>query len=149
MQPMNCMNVEFLSISDNIAFARVVVAAFVAQLDITLNELDELKVAISEAVTNAIIHAYAGEKNGRIRIEAMLYEQAMEIIVEDTGLGIEDVEQAMQPDFSSKPDRMGLGFSFMQSFTDTLEVHSVPGQGTRVKMLKILNTPAVAQQQKG
>ncbi len=149
MQPMNCMNVEFLSISDNIAFARVVVAAFVAQLDITLNELDELKVAISEAVTNAIIHAYAGKKNGRIRIEAMLYEQAMEIIVEDTGLGIEDVEQAMQPDFSSKPDRMGLGFSFMQSFTDTLEVHSVPGQGTRVKMLKTLNTPAVAQQQKG
>ena len=82
-------------------------------------------------------------------IRDRLYEQAMEIIVEDTGLGIEDVEQAMQPDFSSKPDRMGLGFSFMQSFTDTLEVHSVPGQGTRVKMLKTLNTPAVAQQQKG
>jgi stage II sporulation protein AB (anti-sigma F factor) len=138
------MSIEFSSLPENVAFARVAAAAFAAQLDFTLNDLDELKVAVSEAVTNSIIHGYKGCKDETVRVEVILYKDALEITVADTGVGIKDIAKAMTPAFSTEPGRMGLGFAFMQSFTDKLEVDSAEGKGTRVKMFKQLISPAVS-----
>lgn len=136
MRYINRMKLEFLSIPVNVAFARVAVAAFASQLDYTLTDLDEIKVAVSEAVGNAIIHGYENQAEKIVRVTAALTDNSMEITVEDDGKGIEDVEQATQPAFSTNPERMGLGFVFMQSFMDSLKVDSAPGQGTRVAMTK-------------
>jgi stage II sporulation protein AB (anti-sigma F factor) len=137
MQPVNEMKLEFLSKSSNEAFARVVAAAFASQLDPTLEELADIKTAVSEAVTNAIIHGYEN-KQGIIKMVCRLYEKSVEIEISDEGKGIEDIEQAMQPLYTSKPDmeRSGMGFTVMESFMDVVKVHSKPGEGTTVILIK-------------
>ena len=133
------MTVEFDSISRNESFARVVVAAFVARLNPTLEEIADIKTAVSEAVTNSVIHGYENEK-GTIRIEAGIVDDTISVIVTDRGVGIEDVNKAMEPMYTSKPEleRSGMGFAFMEAFMDELYVESKVGQGTVVTMRKVI-----------
>lgn len=132
----NRMNLEFTSLPENVGLARITVAAFAAQVDMTLNELEEIKVAVSEAVSNAIIHGYENKPDGMVKIYAERTGEGLLIIIEDQGKGIADVAMAMQPAFSTDPERMGLGFAFMQSFMDDIKVTSELNRGTRVKMVK-------------
>lgn len=137
MKNTNEMEVVFDSKSVNEGFARVVVASFMTQLNPTLEEVADVKTAVSEAVTNAIIHGYE-KKVEKIRIHCCLNENSLYIEIEDHGKGIEDVEKAMQPLFTTKPEmeRSGMGFSFMEAFMDEISVESEPGKGTVVKMQK-------------
>ncbi len=137
MKNTNEMELLFDSKSVNEGFARVAVAAFMTQLNPTLEEVADVKTAVSEAVTNAIIHGYEKEID-KIRIRCRLEEHILYIEIEDHGKGIENVEQAMQPLFTSKPEleRSGMGFSFMEAFMDEISVESELGQGTLVKMQK-------------
>lgn len=134
----NFMTLQFASKSENEAFARITVAAFVSQLDPTLNELTDIKTVISEAVTNAIIHGYENEPNGVITISARIEADTVHITIEDQGSGIEDIEQAMQPLFTSKPEleRSGMGFTIMENFMDDMEISTSIGEGTIVRMSK-------------
>jgi stage II sporulation protein AB (anti-sigma F factor) len=134
----NRMSLEFLSCSENVGLARVAVTAFASGVDFNLNDLEEIKVAVSEAVSNAIIHGYEGESTGTVRLSASLSNEALEIVVEDTGKGILDLEQAMLPGTGSDPERLGLGFVFMKSFMDDVDVWTEVGKGTRVRLLKSL-----------
>lgn len=133
----NQMVVEFDSVSRNEGFARVVVAAFVTRLNPTLEEVADIKTAVSEAVTNSIIHGYEN-KDGRIRIETRIENELVTIIVTDYGVGIPDIEKAMEPMYTSKPEleRSGMGFAFMEAFMDDLKVESAVGKGTVVTMWK-------------
>lgn len=133
----NVMKIEFLSRSENESFARVAVAAFASQLDPTIEEITDVKTAVSEAVTNAIIHGY-GETEGTIEIVAKVSENEIFITVEDKGCGIEDVEQAREPLYTSRPDleRSGMGFTVMETFMDSLEIHSQKNGGTKIFMKK-------------
>lgn len=135
----NQMTVEFDSISKNESFARVVVAAFVARLDPTMEEIADIKTAVSEAVTNSIIHGYES-KDGRIRIETNIVDDIVTVIVTDYGVGIADISKAMEPMYTSKPEleRSGMGFAFMEAFMDELFVESEPGKGTVVTMRKMI-----------
>ncbi|HYE83682.1 MAG TPA: anti-sigma F factor [Clostridia bacterium] len=137
----NEMKLEFISKSQNESFARSVVAAFVAQLDPTIEELAEVKTAVSEAVTNAIIHGYACG-TGNVEILARIYDNTVEIEVRDYGAGIADIELARQPLYTSKPEleRSGMGFTVMETFMDKVEIESLPGEGTVVRMTKTLKT---------
>ncbi|MDN5276491.1 MAG: hypothetical protein PWR01_456 [Clostridiales bacterium] len=141
MEVINEMRLEFPSKSQNESFARVTVAAFAAQLDPTLEEIADIKTAVSEAVTNAIIHGYENTI-GIVTVIAKLYEGKIEIEVIDKGKGIEDIEKARQPLYTSKPEleRSGMGFTVMETFMDEVEVISAPGQGTRVKLVKYLKS---------
>lgn len=140
MQLMNQMKLEFVSIPANVAFARVTVAAFASQLDFTLADLEEIKVAVSEAVGNSIIHGYENAPDRFVRVYGALTMDALEIRVEDDGKGIEDIQRALQPAFSTEAERLGLGFVFMQSFMDGFQVDSAPGHGTVVMMSKRVGT---------
>ena len=135
----NEMKLEFTSKSSNEAFARIAVAAFAAQLDPTIEELADIKTAVSEAVTNCIIHVYE-EKEGIIKIECKLFVNSIEIIISDEGKGIEDIDKAKEPLYTSKPDleRSGMGFTIMESFMDEMKVESILGIGTKVTMKKML-----------
>lgn len=135
MKAQNVMQIDFLSKSSNEGFARVAVAAFATQLDPTLEEIGDIKTAVSEAVTNAIVHAYP-DTLGKIRIRAKLYpNNILELCIRDWGVGIADVEKARQPMFTTGgEERSGMGFTIMESFMDTLRVRSAPGQGTTVTM---------------
>ncbi|CDZ24135.1 anti-sigma regulatory factor, serine/threonine protein kinase [[Clostridium] cellulosi] len=147
MKPLNTMKVSFLSRSANESFARVAVAAFIAQLDPTLDELADIKTAVSEAVTNCIVHAYK-DSIGEIYITVKIYENnKVTISVKDKGCGIEDIKKAMEPMYTSSEggERAGLGFTVMQSFTDRLRVKSRPGFGTTVIMEKKLGKKSVAR----
>ncbi len=139
MRHENEMELIFESRSVNEGFARVAVAAFLTQLNPTLEEVSDVKTAVSEAVTNAIIHGYEKEVN-KIWIRCRLNGQTLYIEVEDHGQGISDVEKAMEPLFTTKPEleRSGMGFSFMEAFMDGIEVESEVGKGTIVKMQKII-----------
>ena len=139
MKPINEMKLVIPSRSTNESFARVAVASFVAQLDPTIEELTEIKTAVSEAVTNCIVHAYR-EQIGSINIAVKLYEQGRILIrVRDTGCGIENIEKAMEPLFTTAgEERAGLGFAVMESFMDKLKVLSKPGKGTTITMEKKL-----------
>ena len=140
MQITNQMKLEFMSLPENEGFARVAVSAFAVQLDPTLDVLADIKTAVSEAVTNAIVHGY-GEKRGTVFIQAGLRADGiLEIAVSDQGKGIADIAQAMQPFFTTQPEkeRSGMGFSVMQTFMDKVEVESTPGEGTTVRMEKRL-----------
>ena len=125
----NEMKLEFLSKSSNEAFARITVAAFASQLDPTIEELADIKTAVSEAVTNSIIHAYEG-KVGLVKIVCQIIEGCIQIEISDTGKGIEDIEIAKQPLYTSKPDleRSGMGFTIMESFMDELKIESIVGR---------------------
>ncbi|MBH5318018.1 anti-sigma F factor [Paenibacillus sp. GSMTC-2017] len=134
----NEMNLSFSARSENEAFARIAVAAFVSQLDPTLEELNDLKTAVSEAVTNAIIHGYESDATRQVTIVASIDRDTVSIAISDEGRGIEDVELARQPLYTSKPEleRSGMGFTIMENFMDRFEVTSAVGSGTRVEMLK-------------
>jgi len=138
----NKISIELMSKSQNEGFARVAVAAFVSQLDPTVEELTDVKTAVSEAVTNSIIHGYENKKEGIIKIEASISENEITIIIEDYGKGIKDIKQAMEPLYTSKPEleRSGMGFTVMETFMDNLEVFSEYGKGTKVVMKKKFNT---------
>ena len=135
----NKMSLTFESHSVNEAFARQAVGAFVAQLDPTMEELGDIKTVVSEAVTNAIVHGYA-DKCGFITVTVRLFEgRALELKVKDAGCGIENVEQARQPMFTTGDDtRSVMGFTIMETFTDKMRVRSTPGKGTLVAMVKVL-----------
>ncbi len=133
----NEMKLEFLSKSSNEAFARITVAAFVAQLDPTIEELADIKTAVSEAVTNSIIHGYENME-GIIKIKGRIIKNTVELEISDTGKGIENVELARKPLYTTKAnlERSGMGFTIMESFMDEVEIDSVLGLGTKVIMRK-------------
>ena len=135
----NEMELSFLSKSNNEAFARITVAAFAAQLDPTIEELADIKTAVSEAVTNSIIHGYE-DKEGIVKVKAKLLENTIEIEVTDSGKGIEDIELAKKPLYTTKGnlERSGMGFTIMESFMDEVDISSVVGIGTRVTMKKTI-----------
>lgn len=151
----NEMEIIFDAVSDNEGFARVAVAAFISHLNPTLEEMADIKTAVSEAVTNSIIHGYenlqgyrkAGERQeeihkGKVRVHCVLDRDILRIRVIDTGKGIENVEEAMEPLYTTRPEleRSGMGFAFMEAFMDDLEVESAPGKGTEVRMVKKIGT---------
>ncbi|MGN0153868.1 MAG: anti-sigma F factor [Lachnospiraceae bacterium] len=146
----NQMVVEFDSVSKNESFARVVVAAFVTRLNPTLEEIADIKTAVSEAVTNSIIHGYEN-KDGRIRIETHIVEDTVTVIVTDYGVGIENIEKAMEPMYTSKPEleRSGMGFAFMEAFMDELFVESEVGKGTTVTMRKVIGKETAMNSRNG
>ncbi|CDO01981.1 anti-sigma F factor [Oceanobacillus picturae] len=136
----NEMSLEFSSISENEAFARVTVGSFITQIDPTMDELTEIKTVVSEAVTNSIIHGYNNDPNQKIFISCTITEDGIELSIKDDGIGIGDVEEARQPLYTSKPDmeRSGMGFTIIENFMDTVEVISLPNEGTTVHMTKQL-----------
>lgn len=136
----NTLRLEFPALPANVAVARVCVAVFASQLDPAVTDLDDVKLAVSEAVTNAVVHAYP-DGQGMVRVIAALDGDNLIVTVEDDGCGIVDIEQARQPAFSTDPDRMGLGFAFMDSSMDAVEVTSARGSGTRVTLRKCLRAP--------
>lgn len=135
------MRLKMDSLSRNEEFARVVTAVFMSRLDPTLEEVDDVKTAVSEAVTNAVIHGYRGQ-GGIIYLDitADMEERILTVAVEDKGVGIADVKKAMEPMFTTDQsgERSGMGFSFMEAFMDHVEVASAPDQGTLVTMLKYI-----------
>ena len=137
--PVNSATVEFLSRSANEGFARTTAACFAAQMDPTLDEVNDIKTAVSEAVTNAIVHAYPNQLGKIVMKLRMLENQTLELVIRDWGCGMEDVEQARQPLFTTGgEERSGMGFTIMESFMDRLVVRSTPGRGTTVVMRKRL-----------
>jgi len=137
----NEMNLQFSALSQNESFARVTVAAFIAQLDPTLDELTEIKTVVSEAVTNSIIHGYENDANGMVYISVLLQDGTVELLIKDEGIGISDIDEAMQPLYTSKPEleRSGMGFTIMENFMDEVMIESSPGKGTVIKMLKVFD----------
>lgn len=133
------MKIIFESCSENEAFARTVVAAYITRLNPTLEELSDVKTAVSEAVTNCIIHGYEN-KEGNIVMECVIHNNDISIMIEDYGKGINDIEKAMEPLYTTRPEweRSGMGFAFMEAFMDKLEVESVPGKGTKIFMEKTI-----------
>jgi stage II sporulation protein AB (anti-sigma F factor) len=136
----NEMKIQFSALSQNESFARVTVAAFVAQLDPTMDELTEIKTVVSEAVTNSIIHGYENDPTGLVYINLTIEDGFIDMTIKDEGIGIIDVEEAMQPLFTTKPDleRSGMGFTIMENFMDNVEVFSQPGLGTEIRLRKHL-----------
>ncbi len=139
-QIVNEVRIEFAALSRNEAFARMAVAAFIAPLDPTMEELADVKTAVSEAVTNAIIHGYENRNcaGDRVLMTCRLQKDVLEVEIEDKGVGIENIKKAMEPLYTTKPelDRSGMGFAFMEAFMDDLEVLSEPGSGTKIQMRK-------------
>ena len=145
----NEARVEFAAVSDNEAFARMAVAAFIMPLNPTLEELSDVKTAVSEAVTNAVIHGYENrcDRSDKVSMTCRLRGDELEVEISDRGVGIGDVEAAMTPMYTTRPEleRSGMGFAFMEAFMDELEVRSEPGRGTSVRMCrKIGMTPWIA-----
>jgi stage II sporulation protein AB (anti-sigma F factor) len=143
----NEMKLEFTSKTSNEAFARITVAAFASQLDPNIDELSDIKTAISEAVTNSIIHGYENEE-GIVKIFARIFANTLEVEISDNGKGIENVEMAMKPLYTSKPnlERSGMGFTIMESFMDDIKVESAIGIGTRVIMKKKINSKDISNE---
>ena len=135
----NVMKLEFLNLSENEAFARVAAAAFMSELNPTTADISEVKTAVSEAVTNAIIHGYEN-RVGMVKLEGRIHNNEVEFTISDEGCGIEDIEKARTPLYTGRPEaeRSGLGFSIMESFMDKIEVKSTVGKGTTVKMTKVI-----------
>ena len=133
----NSMRVEFPNNSDNERFARSVAAAFVLELDPTVDQLSEIKTAVSEAVTNAIIHGYDGT-DGIVTMEGNIYDDTVEFTISDNGVGIPDIRRAREPLFTGKPEmeRSGMGFTIMETFMDEMEVESEVGKGTKITLSK-------------
>ena len=145
----NKMQLEILSKSNNEAFARITVAAFASQLDPTIEELADIKTAVSEAVTNSIIHGYENSE-GIVKVECKLKDNCVEIQISDSGKGIEDIELAKKPLYTTKAnlERSGMGFTIMESFMDNVEVDSVLGVGTKVTMSKKIKINSSREKQK-
>ena len=130
----NKAELKIKGITENIGLARVTVASFASQLNFTISELEELKVAISEAVSNAIIHGYE-HRTGEVVLNLKINGDQLEVVVEDKGVGIKDIDSAFQPSYTTE-DRMGLGLTFINSFMDDLEINSTPDEGTKLRMVK-------------
>lgn len=146
MAIVNEMRVDFPSLAENEAFARLVISAFVLPVDPTVEELADIKTAVSEAVTNCIVHGYA-KRTGTVRMHAFLYDSGeLRVDIVDNGCGIADIEQARQPFFSTLglEERSGMGFTIIESFMDHVEIFSEPDKGTTVRMSKQLGVAAVA-----
>ncbi|MGI6727568.1 MAG: anti-sigma F factor [Anaerovoracaceae bacterium] len=142
MEYINQIKVQMWNRSENEALSRTIAAAFAAQLDPTIEELTEIKTAISEAVSNVIIHGYGTEKEGTINLEMSATESGTIImIVEDQGIGIEDIQKAREPLFTTgnSEERSGMGFTVMESFMDKVYIESTLGKGTRVTLVKVLD----------
>ena len=139
----NNMKLEFIAISENEKFARTAVAAFITQLNPTLDDIEDIKAAVSEAVTNAIIHGYK-DMSGNVYINCTLRESEAEIVISDKGCGIENIELARTPLYTGSKDseRSGLGFTVMETFMDTITVESAPDKGTTVTLVKQINSPS-------
>lgn len=137
----NEMKLEFISKSSNEAFARITVAAFASQLDPTIEELADIKTAVSEAVTNCIIHGYENT-TGIVKVECKLKDNCIEIVISDSGKGIKDIELAKKPLYTTKAnlERSGMGFTIMENFMDELKVESIPDMGTKVTMKKYISS---------
>lgn len=137
----NEMYVEFSSVSSNESFARVTVASFITQLDPTMDELTEIKTVVSEAVTNSIIHGYNNEPNHLVTIRCSILDGEVDLTIQDSGIGIGNIEEARQPLYTSKPEleRSGMGFTIIENFMDSVEVISSLGEGTTVNMVKQLS----------
>jgi len=135
----NEMKLEFISKSNNEAFARISVAAFAAQLDPTIEELADIKTSVSEAVTNSIIHGYE-DTDGTVKVICKIIGNSILIEISDTGKGIENVDEAKRPLYTSKPnlERSGMGFTIMESFMDEVKIESILGIGTKVTMKKLI-----------
>lgn len=144
MNNTNEMKIVFDSKSQNESFARVAVAVFVAQLDPNMEELSDIKTAVSEAVTNSIIHGYEGAE-GKITLYCKIEGRTITIEVEDNGCGMEDIEKAMEPLYTTKPEleRSGMGFAFMEAFMDDLAVVSEVGKGTKITMIRTIKDSGV------
>lgn len=140
MRGKDYMKLEIPALSENESFARVAVGAFMTRLNPTLEEISDVKTAVSEAVTNAIVHGYENKPGGVIEIRAEVSLNELTVEIEDRGRGIEDVEQALQPFYTSRPEleRSGMGFTVMRTFMNSLDVVSSPGNGTMVRMKKQL-----------
>ena len=140
---MNYMMLEVPARSENESFVRVVIAAFAARLDPTLEEVNEVKTAVSEAVTNSILHAYDDDR-GLTKIRAFVEDKKLWIEISDSGKGIDDIARAREPLYTDKPEleRSGMGFTIMENFMDEVVISSSPGKGTVVKMLKVFNKVA-------
>ncbi|WP_044747945.1 anti-sigma F factor [Bacillus alveayuensis] len=136
----NEMHLQFSALSQNESFARVTVAAFIAQLDPTMDELTEIKTVVSEAVTNAIIHGYNNDPNGIVYISVVIDDGVVQMTIRDEGVGIADVKEARQPLFTTKPEleRSGMGFTIMENFMDEVVIHSEVNKGTTVHLTKYL-----------
>jgi stage II sporulation protein AB (anti-sigma F factor) len=136
----NFMQLQFASRSENEAFARVAVASFISQLDPTMEEITDIKTVVSEAVTNSIIHGYENNPEGIVFISVLIEGKNAEIIIEDKGVGISDIDMARQPLYTSKPEleRSGMGFTIMENFMDTVEITTATGIGTKVRLVKRL-----------
>ena len=141
MDKINEMKLRFVSKSSNESFARVTIAAFASQMDPTLGEISDIKTAVSEAVTNAIIHGYE-DKMGYVEVLATIFSDRLVVEVSDRGRGIEDIEKARQPLYTSKPEleRSGMGFTVMETFMDDVKVVSGVNQGTKVIMIKYIGS---------
>ncbi|QOR65343.1 anti-sigma F factor [Cytobacillus suaedae] len=135
----NEMQLQFSALSQNESFARVTVAAFIAQLDPTMDELTEIKTVVSEAVTNAIIHGYDNDPNGIVYIHSIIEDGTIYLTIRDEGIGIDDVEEARQPLFTTKPEleRSGMGFTIMENFMDEVEILTSKS-GTTIRLVKHL-----------
>lgn len=145
MMHQNRMETTFLSLPENESFARVVIAAFAVQLSPTLSEIADIKTAVSEAVTNAIVHGYEGTR-GLVTLRAVIDDRTLIVEVSDKGRGIRNISQAMEPFFTTHPEqeRSGMGFSVMQTFMDDLFVDSAPGEGTSIRMRKRIHSGGAA-----
>lgn len=136
----NNMTIKFSAISQNESFARSVIACFALQLNPSLAEIADIKTAVSEAVTNAIVHGYSSKCDGEIEMSAKITDNVLHIEISDNGIGIEDLEKALQPFFTTKPEeeRSGMGFTIMQSFMDNVTVQSNVNKGTKIYMTKTI-----------
>lgn len=137
----NEMELTFSAMAENEVLSRMVISAFLVRINPTMSMISEVRTAVSEAVTNAIVHAYGEQEEGKVILRAALEPDRVRIEVEDFGCGIGDVEQAMKPFYTSQPERerSGMGFSLMQSFMDSVKVSSTVGKGTKVAMMKLLH----------
>ena len=133
----NKMNLKFMSLSENESFARLAVASFCANLNLSIDDISDIKTSVSEGVTNSIVHAY-GENIGEIEIICEIYDDYIKIDIIDDGIGIDDVNEAIKPFYTSKPEmeRSGMGFTVMEGFMDKMEVVSEKGKGTKVTLIK-------------
>ena len=140
MEYKNKMNLKFLSLPENESFARLAVASFCSNVNFSIEEISDIKTAVGEGVTNAIVHGYEGSI-GEIEINCEIYENRVEITIVDNGKGIENLEEALTPFFTTKPDkeRSGMGFTVMEGFMDKMEVNSKIGEGTKLKLVKNIN----------
>lgn len=150
---MNRMKMEFRAISANESLARMTVAAFMTPLNPTLEEISDVKTAVSEAVTNAIIHGYGEDRESDDMVEMSCYieKDTLHVTISDEGVGIENVEKAMEPLYTSRPEleRSGMGFSFMEAFMDELSVESSQGKGTKVHMVKKIGLTSWMEEEEG